>query len=141
MPPSPVVMFFVSCSEQAPSAPMVPAWRSWYVTPIACAASSRTGTSSCAATQRERVHVRGDVLEVDRHDRGRAFRDLRRDVARIEREGFVHFGEHDVGAHRDHGADCRDERECGHDDLVARTDAQRSQCYASAAVPLDTASA
>ena len=80
--------------------------------------------------ERERVHVRGDVLEVDGHDRGRAFRDLRRDVGRIEREGFVHFGEHDVGAHRDHGADRRDERECGHDDLVARTDAQRSQRYA-----------
>ena len=45
MPPSPVVMFFVSWSEQAPSAPMVPVARPRYETPIDCAASSRIGMS------------------------------------------------------------------------------------------------
>ena len=95
MPPSPVVMFFVSCSEQAPSAPRVPdvAVVVRHADRLRRVLEERVRRPAPRPT-RERVHVRGDVLEVDGDDRGRAFRDLRRDIGRIEGEGFVHFGEH-----------------------------------------------
>ena len=62
-----------------------------------------------------------------------------RDVAEIERERVVDFGEHRHGARRDDRADGRDERERGNDDLVAAADAERRQRAREVpAVPLDS---
>ena len=69
------MMFFVSWNEHAPMSPIVPTGRPWYVTPIACAASSSTGCRRVPSVE-QLVHRARDVLEVHGHDRGRARRDL-----------------------------------------------------------------
>jgi hypothetical protein len=73
------------------------------------------------------VEVTRHVLEVHGDDRGRAVGDVGRQVGAIEPEGVVHLREHrdrPGGDDRVHG---RDERERGHDDLVATSHAHRCE--------------
>lgn len=72
-------------------------------------------------------HVGAGTQHVHRHDRLGTRGDLRPYVLRVEGEGLVDFGEHDVGAAVQDRRDRRDEHVAGHDHLVARPDPESDE--------------
>ncbi|MNI67972.1 hypothetical protein D3C73_1236340 [compost metagenome] len=85
--------------------------------------------SDCA----DSVHVEGVAIEVNRHDGGRAIRDLRFDGGRIKRVVVqVHVGEDRSCSSQGHGVSRGRESERRNNDFVAGTDARSQQAEVQA---------